>query len=134
MLCEKCQQREATCHVTSITCRDGDAPTTTDDTPTTTNLCSECFEASSPQAHEMEAAWRAGCCYCGGEPVSSSVDLSAAASGEHKYSALCGPCKREYSRLFELKFPGMATFSMTPEQMANLQSANIPALFEEMHE
>ena len=122
MLCEKCQQREATYHVTNVTSGSDDAPTTSD-------LCRECFEASSPAARELAIELQAGCCYCGGEPFCACPDLPAALSSGHRTRAICRLCWQEFSRVMSLKLPGMARGSITPEQAASL-----PAIFTELHE
>ena len=122
MLCEKCQRREATCHVTNVTSR-------ADDVPTTSNLCGECFEAFSPDAREFAAGLKAGCCYCGGEPYCACPDLAAALSGAHRTRAICRLCWQEFSRVMSLKLPGMERGSIAPEEAANL-----PAIFTELHE
>src|ERR1035441_396014 len=99
MLCDKCQQREATCHITNATSIAGDVPTTSD-------LCSECFETSSPIAREVATAWQAGCCYCGGEPYCGCPDLSVVLSGVHRRRAICRQCWQEFNRVMLLKLPG----------------------------
>ena len=122
MLCEKCQQREATCHMTF-------ASGNIDEVPTTADLCGECFEASSPLAREALAELRAGCCYCGGEPYCSCIDLSVALHRGPKTRVLCNPCSKEFYRVMRLKVPGMGRGIITPEQAANL-----PTIFAELHE
>jgi len=123
MLCDKCQQREATCYVFSFTFPAGEAPATS-------NLCSECFEASSPASHTQKvvAALRACCCYCGGEPVNTGPDLSAALSGKHKTAGLCGPCSHEFYRLVALKLPGLQSGWIDQEQNT------ITVVYAEIHE
>jgi protein-arginine kinase activator protein McsA len=122
MLCEKCQEKEATVFNTHCTNVVGEVPKTS-------NLCSECWEASSPTAREIAAAWRAGCIYCGGEPFASAPDLSAGVSGTPKTCVLCRPCNQEFYEFINLKLPGLATGSFTPEQTANIHS-----IFAEVHE
>jgi len=122
MLCDKCQQREATRHITNVTSTAGDVPTTRD-------LCSECFETFSPITRDLAAELRAGCCYCGGEPYCACPDLAAALSGAHRTRAICSRCWQEFSRVMSVKLPGMGRGSIAPEQAANL-----PAIFTEVHE
>lgn len=123
MLCDKCQQREATCHVINFTAPDGDAPGMS-------NLCSECFESSSPVSftQEVATALQGACCYCGGKPVNVGPDLSAALSGKHIMAALCGPCSSEFYRVLALKLPGLKAGWLGQDQNA------IAGVHAEMHE
>jgi len=132
MLCENCHQREATHHEYSFNftadgSEHGSAQLT--DAPTESNLCDECFENCSPDARELTAAWKAGCTYCGGEPIMTTSDLSGVPRHEPKTTVLCERCSREFSRCLKLKFPGMADGSITPEQMASLK-----AIFSDIHD
>jgi len=64
MLCENCQQREATHHETNITVVCGDSGTSeTAGALTKSELCDVCFTASGPDARELMGAWKAGCAY-----------------------------------------------------------------------
>jgi hypothetical protein len=131
MLCDKCQQREATHHVHHFTshCDETGRATTADGSPAMSNLCNECFGDSSPSAREIKAAWAAGCFYCGGEPIMTAPDLSAAPRNEQKTTVLCEPCSGEFFRCAGIKFPGMADGSITPRQAANSM-----AVLSEIHE
>jgi hypothetical protein len=130
MLCENCRQREATHHETNITVICGESSISeTAGNLTKSDLCDVCFEASGPDARELMAAWKAGCAYCGGEPICTTPDLSAAGGDEHKTAVVCEACNRELSRCINLKLPGLAGRSITPEQTANLK-----AIFSEIHE
>jgi protein-arginine kinase activator protein McsA len=120
MLCAKCQQREATCHVNSFTFPAGEM--------TKSDLCEQCFEESTPYGAEVTAAFRSGCHYCGGEPVCSAPDLGAGDAGQ-KTVALCGSCNEELYRLVNLRFPGLMDGSITKEQIADPA-----AIFTEIHE
>ena len=93
MLCERCQKREATCHTTTIC----------DDASKSTDLCSECFEASAPlEAREAAAATReAHCKYCGGQPCAGGTDLFAMIAGEQQMSFMCMPCSMEFHRFMQ---------------------------------
>ena len=52
MLCEMCQEREATVHETQIA----------GDVQKSRNLCEQCFQATEPaQASDLGAALKAGC-------------------------------------------------------------------------
>ena len=122
MLCDKCQQREATRYITNVTSIAGDVPTTSD-------LCGECFETFSPTTRDLAAELRAGCCYCGGEPFCACPDLSVVLSGVHRTRAICKDCWQEFNRVMSVKLPGMRRGSVAPEEAANL-----PATFTELHE
>src|ERR1700722_552140 len=105
MLCDKCQQREATNHVFNFS-------NTAGDVPTTNNLCNECSEPSSPRDREMASAWQTGCSYCGGQPFSSH--------GGQKFTVLCRRCSQEYYRFIKHRLPRLGEGDLTREQIANL--------------
>jgi protein-arginine kinase activator protein McsA len=131
MLCEKCQQREATHHEFNVTvnCDERGVVPSASDTHTEGHLCDECYETSSPFAREVTAAWEAGCVYCGGEPIMTAPNLSSALLEEDKIVVLCERCGQEFFRCMNVKFPGLAEGSITPEQIAHLK-----ATFSEIHE
>ena len=132
MLCENCHQREATHHehIFNFTADGGEhGSAQLADAPSESNLCEVCFEDPSPDTREMTAAWKAGCSYCGGEPIMTMSNLSGVTSHERKTTVLCERCSREFSRCLKLKFPGVADDSITPEQMAGLK-----AIFSEIHD
>ena len=87
MLCASCQQREATCHVTSII---GDHIHKRD-------YCQECFEALSPGAGTLAAA-AARCDYCGGQAFSEGTDVLALLTGVEQARFMCLPCNTEFQR------------------------------------
>jgi hypothetical protein len=125
MLCNICQEREATVHTTIIS---GDVLRKGD-------LCEECFKASNPtQAHELTTALKAGCQYCGGEPFTGSGHSLDGLSGTMKPSFMCKPCAQEYSRLLRLKMPGFGSDTLTKEQAAKLAQYDFPAIFAEAEE
>jgi hypothetical protein len=59
---------------------------------TTSELCAECHEASSPEARELRMA---RCEYCGGQPCSGSTET---VEGVQKSKFMCMPCSIEYHR------------------------------------
>ena len=82
MLCEMCQEREATVHATHIAGEDLKHR----------NLCDKCFEAAKPtQARDLATALQAGCRHCGGEPYTGSGHSLDGLSGTMKLSFMCKP-------------------------------------------
>ena len=106
MLCDNCHQREATCHLCEIV---GDVIKTKD-------LCSQCHEASSPEAREFAAAQRdARCEYCGGEPWAGGTDALALATGIQRLKFMCMPCSMEHNRYVQERLQQDA-FRLSPEE------------------
>ena len=95
MLCEICQQREATVHETQIA----------GDVLKSRNLCEPCYQATEPaQATNLGEALKSGCRYCGGEPYSGGGSSLPGRAGE--ISFMCKPCTEEYCRFLDSKIPG----------------------------
>jgi protein-arginine kinase activator protein McsA len=115
MLCEKCQQNEATCHIITI---EGDVSESKD-------LCSECYEASSPEAGELASAQReAQCEYCGGQPCAGGIDFLAMATGVQKFTFMCMPCTMEHNRYIRERLLPEASALSQHEQLAMLRTLN----------
>ena len=115
MLCAKCQQNEATCHITTIV----------GDTSTSTDLCSDCHEADSPEAREFTAAQRdARCEYCGGQPAGGGTDIFAMITGVQKLKFMCMPCSLEYNRYLQQQLQEDASGLSQHEQLAVLRALN----------
>jgi protein-arginine kinase activator protein McsA len=92
MLCENCHQREATVFVKAI---DGDVIKSRD-------LCSECHDASSPEARDFLTAKReARCEYCGGQPCVGGADIFAMVTGVQKLKFMCMLCSMEQNRFIQ---------------------------------
>src|SRR5215831_16886528 len=93
MLCERCQQDEATWHYTIIG-EDGKMKSQ--------HLCADCSRTGLPDAEELRAAAPGmRCHYCGDQACVGGVDLFAFATGEAEYKYLCARCLSEYSRYVE---------------------------------
>lgn len=127
MLCEICQQREATVHQTQIA----------GDVQKSRNLCEECFQATEPaQASDMSAALKAGCRYCGGEPCAGGGSPLPGPTGAHGISFMCKPCSEEYYRSLEQKIPGFVecarTASVTDDLIAKMRACDFPAILTEI--
>jgi hypothetical protein len=125
MLCEKCNSREATIHITEVT-------SGTAGVSKTTNLCSECSESlgTSDEVRQMSAAWKnARCRYCGGEPSCGGGDPIAGLSGTRGMSFMCGPCAEEYYRFLGQKWPGFGDVTITDEQIAAIHATDKPTVF-----
>jgi len=109
MLCEKCQEHEATCHITTI---EGGISKSRD-------LCSECYEAGSPEAREFAAAQRkARCEYCGGQPCAGGTDFLALVTGVQKMKFMCMPCSMEHNRYIQQQLQQDASGLSQQEQLA----------------
>lgn len=92
VLCEKCQENEATVHLTMV----GDRLSQSKD------LCEECYEATSPQFRALSAAQKdARCEYCGAQPCIYGSDILALATGVQKLKFMCTPCSIEYNRYIQ---------------------------------
>jgi protein-arginine kinase activator protein McsA len=81
MLCEKCQQREATCHITNV---QGDSMAKSD-------LCEDCYRSSEVAESPI---FESKCTYCGGEGI-----FGTSISGPGREQAaltLCERCVDEY--------------------------------------
>jgi len=113
MLCEKCHQREATCHSTAII----------DEVAQTSDLCSECFESSaSPEASDFLAAARmARCQYCGGHPCAGGSDFFELLTGGQQMSFMCIPCSQEFLRYTQQELDRLPHGLSQQEQIAALR-------------
>lgn len=115
MLCDICQEREATIHNTQIV---GAVLKRSD-------LCDKCFEFSKPNENQgLAAALQTGCRYCGGEPYSGGDDPIAMLSGVRKVSFTCKSCADEYSRFLRQKWPGFGEPTITTEQIAKIRTSD----------
>lgn len=87
-LCEVCQKRSATGVIIS------------GDNGKRSNLCDECFEATSSAEIVQSVAdlLSARCQYCGGKACSGDVDYLALAEGIQRTWYLCESCSREHVR------------------------------------
>jgi protein-arginine kinase activator protein McsA len=127
MLCEICQEREATVHNTEIA---GDVLKTRD-------LCDQCFQATEPeQASGLGAALKAGCRYCGGEPYAGGGAPLPDPTGAREISFMCRPCWEEYYRFFDHKIPGFVecarTATVTDDLIAKMRACDMSAVFAEI--
>jgi protein-arginine kinase activator protein McsA len=112
MLCDSCHQRPACCHIVTIV----------DGTKQTRDLCSECHEASSPEAREVSAAQRgARCEYCGGQPCAGGTDFLALVTGVQKLKFMCMPCSVEHNRYVQQQLQRDASGSSQQEQLVLLR-------------
>jgi len=128
MLCDICQKPEATRHETHLSNIAGEVPKPR-------HLCEECIEVSNPsQAHELTAALKAGCRYCGGKPYTGSGHSVEGLRDTMKLSFMCKPCAEEYFRFLRLKMPGFGSDTLTKEQAAKLAKHDKSAVFTEAEE
>ena len=115
MLCEICHKNEATCHVYTIV----------DGISQSRDLCSECHEASSPEARDFAAAQRdARCEYCGGQPCGGGTDIFAMITGVQKLKFMCMPCSMEHSRFIQQHLQPDASRLSQHEQLELIRKVN----------
>ena len=129
MLCQNCQQREATVHITSIV----------DDVAESRDLCKDCCETEVPEWKEsVTEALAARCRYCGGQPCASGTDFFARV-GLEETKFMCRPCWEEFNRYstqeFERRFrPEVERldreFELFPDGVSPSQQEQMAALAE----
>jgi protein-arginine kinase activator protein McsA len=89
MLCQQCQQREATNHITSIR----------DDVQEFRDLCNECLESSDTPVRDIAASMRdARCTFCGAPAKVGSMDSLSLCVGEQRTTHFCFRCSEEHHR------------------------------------
>ncbi len=123
MLCEICEERKATIHLSQI---DGEVVNHS-------HFCDACFEASNPAAgHGLRAVWPAGCKYCGGDPAIGGLHALGGAW------VMCERCADEFYRFLDQKWPGFVecarTATVTPELIAGIQGTDRAAVIREAEE
>lgn len=129
MLCEKCQKREATIHVTV------NYAGSTQGEPSPSELCDECFGSSKlPGATGWRHAWQSGCRYCGGEPYTGSGASFPNLNYTHKVSFMCKSCAEEHFGFLRTKWPGFGDPTITDEQLARFRTMDTAAIFRETEE
>jgi protein-arginine kinase activator protein McsA len=115
MLCERCHKSEAACHICTIV----------DGISQSRNLCSECHEASSPEARDFAAAQReAHCEYCGGQPCAGGTDIFAMMTGEQKLKFMCMPCSMERNQYIQQKLQRDSSGLSQHEQLSLIRKIN----------
>lgn len=108
MLCERCHEREATVHLTSVM---GDEVTKTD-------FCEECFRSvGSHEANEAFSVFHYGCFYCGGQVVAGTAPPPGAGN-EQQTIGLCRPCWDEMHAYILRTVPDLGGKKPTPELIA----------------
>jgi hypothetical protein len=86
------------------------------------DVCSECFEASSPDAREFASAQRdARCEYCGGQPCAGGTDFFDMVMGVQKLKFMCIPCFTEHNRYLQEHLQQDASGLSREEQLALLR-------------
>ena len=112
MLCERCHEREAACHYSTIV----------DGVTQGSDLCNECFDASaSPGDQELtEAAHAAHCQYCGGQPCAGGTDFMSLVMGIQQMKFMCMPCSMEYNRYIQQELQQISENLPQQEQLALL--------------
>ena len=112
MLCERCHEREATCHSTTVI----------EDVTRSTDLCSECFASSAPPETRdfLAAAKTAHCRYCGGHPCAGGTDFFEMLTGGQQMSFMCMPCSQEFLRYTQQELERAPQGLSQQEQMAAL--------------
>ena len=115
-LCEVCNLREATCHLTQIN----------DDRQQSLDLCAGCYEAREPLGEKQlrQAAAAPECEYCGGQPCVdwhslTNIFASVANAGQTRF--LCGTCSVEYNRFLAERFETLQRDLTEEEGLAALR-------------
>ena len=115
MLCDNCQQREATHCVNTVV----------DGVVTTKDLCAQCHAASSTEARDfIGQAENARCEYCGDGPCGGGTDFLALGTGVSKLKFMCMPCTLEHDRYVSGLLPQWlkdAADQSPPQQAAQLR-------------
>jgi protein-arginine kinase activator protein McsA len=111
MLCEKCNERDATVHSINIV----------KGVSKKVDLCDECFEASSPEGKEFASTMHdANCEYCGGQPCAGGTDVLALGVGIQQMKFMCMPCSMEYNRYIQQELQQISENLPQQEQLALL--------------
>lgn len=113
MLCERCHEREATYHCTSMIAS----------APQSTDLCSQCFESSAPPGlgDFLAATKTARCRYCGGQPCAGVADTFELLTGGQPVRFMCMPCAQELHRFNRQELERSPQDLSQQEQMAALR-------------
>ena len=115
MLCEKCHEREATCHSTTVT----------EGVTSDIVLCEKCFASSAePGARELFAAAKtARCSYCGGVACGGGMDSPGISTGGHQQMIfLCLRCMDEFGRFMQQHTERLPRDLPTEEQMVAIRA------------
>lgn len=109
MLCERCREREANCHSTTVI--DGVASDTV--------LCDECFALSAETAASQLFAGlkTARCRYCGGVPCGGGMDSFEMSTGGQQLSFMCLRCMNEFGRYWQQQMEQVPQDLPQQEQM-----------------
>ena len=114
MLCERCQDREASCHSTTVS----------EGTTTSIALCEECFQSSAePAAREFFAAAKgARCRYYGGPPCCGGMDSFETLVESQQMNFLCMRCFNEFSRFCQQQLEHLPQDLPQQEQMVAIRA------------
>jgi protein-arginine kinase activator protein McsA len=118
MLCEKCHEREATCHSTTVS----------DGVASSAAMCKECFASAAESAAPVffAAAKTARCRYCGGQPC-GGVDFSQMLTGGQQMSFMCLQCMNEFGRYCQQQLAHLPQDLPEQEQMAVFRALLVEA-------
>jgi protein-arginine kinase activator protein McsA len=115
MLCEKCQKREATCHVM----------TEVEGGSTTSDLCNECFEATPSKARDLAAEMEAARCqYCGDKVFTAASESFMWTPGVEQTKYMCRPCTLEHQQFTQQELQKMSPGGSQQEQLAAIRALN----------
>jgi hypothetical protein len=115
MLCEKCREREATCHSTTFI----------EGVASSTEQCEECFVSSAePAARELFAAAKTSRCrYCGGQACCGGMDSSEMSTGgQQQMSFMCARCADEMFRYMQQQLEHVPQDRPQEEQMVAIRA------------
>jgi hypothetical protein len=114
MFCERCHERDATCHSTTVI----------EGMKHSTDLCSQCFESSAPPGVSdfLAATKAARCRYCGGQPCAGGTDIFELLTGGQPVRFMCMPCAQELHRFNRQELERAPKDLSQQEQMAALRT------------
>ena len=115
MLCERCREREATCHSTTVT----------DGVASSIELCDECLASSAGPAERefFTAAKTARCSYCGDVACSGGMDSpEISPGGQQQMKFLCLRCVDEFGRHWQQLLQRVPQDLPQQEQMAAMRA------------
>jgi protein-arginine kinase activator protein McsA len=114
MICEKCHQREATCHGTVVA----------DGVAVDRALCDECFALlAEPEVSSLFFATKsARCKFCGEPAVSGGMDAAESPGAARAMNSLCGRCGAEFWRYWQEQVATVSQDLPREEQMAAMRA------------
>jgi protein-arginine kinase activator protein McsA len=109
MLCERCHNREATCHIVEMAVG----------VEQVRDFCAECAEVSaSPELKSiLDQTKDAVCEFCGRSPAGTSADMFALMRAVSRLRHMCLECSQEYHRFVLRSLSGVNPNLSQAEQL-----------------